>query len=30
MKDIEINELEEDMVFDISLWRRLIHVADPS
>jgi len=28
-KDLEINELEKDMVFDRTLWRRLIHVADP-
>ena len=27
-KDLEINELEKDMVFDRTLWRRLIHVAD--
>lgn len=29
-KDLEINELEKDMVFDRPLWRRLIHVADPT
>jgi len=28
-KDLEINELEKDMVFDRTLWRHLIHVADP-
>ena len=28
-KDLEINELEKDMVFDRTLWRCLIHVADP-
>jgi len=30
MKDLEINVLEKDMVFDRTLWRRLIHVADPT
>jgi len=29
-KDLEINELEKDMVFDRTLWRRLIHVTDPT
>jgi hypothetical protein len=29
-KDLEINELENNMVFDKTLWRRLIHVADPT
>jgi len=28
-KDLEINELEKDMVFDRTLWHRLIHVANP-
>jgi hypothetical protein len=27
-KGLEINELEKDMVFDRTLWHRLIHVAD--
>jgi len=27
-KGLEINELEKDMVFDRTVWRRLIHVAD--
>ena len=30
MKGLEINELEKDMVFDGTLWRPLIHVADPT
>jgi len=29
-KDLVIIELEKDMVFDRILWRRLIHVADPT
>jgi len=29
-KDLEINELEKNMVFDRTLWRCLIHVADPT
>jgi len=29
-KDLEINELEKDMVFDRTPWHRLIHVADPT
>jgi len=29
-KDLEINELEKDMLFDRTLWRCLIHVADPT
>jgi len=29
-KDLEINQLDNDMVFDRILWCRLIHVADPS
>jgi len=28
-KDLKINELEKDMVFDRTLWRRLIHVPTP-
>jgi len=26
--DLEINELEKGMIFDRTLWRRLIHVTD--
>jgi len=29
-KDLEINELEKDMVFDRTLRCRLIHVTDPT
>jgi len=29
-KDLEMNELEKDMVFDRTLQRRLIHVAEPT
>jgi len=29
-KDLEMNELEKDMVFDRRLRRRLIHVAEPT
>jgi hypothetical protein len=29
-KDLHINELDKNMVFDRTLWRRLIHVADPT
>jgi len=29
-KDLEINELEKDMIFVRTLWRRLIHVANPT
>jgi hypothetical protein len=29
-KDIEINELDWNMVYDRILWRNLIHVADPT
>jgi len=28
-KDLEINELDRNMVYDRTLWCRLIHVADP-
>jgi hypothetical protein len=28
MKDLEVNELGPTMVYDITLWRNLIHVAD--
>ena len=30
MKDLEINELDPNMVYDRTLWRNLIHVADPT
>jgi len=29
-KDLEINELDRNMVYDKTLWRNLIHVADPT
>jgi hypothetical protein len=29
-KDLEVNELDSNMVFDRTLWRHLIHVADPT
>jgi len=29
-KDLEINELDPNMVYDRTLWRNLIHVADPT
>jgi hypothetical protein len=29
-KDLEINELDPNMVYDETLWRDLIHVVDPS
>jgi len=29
-KDLEINELDKNMVYDRTLWHRLIHVADPT
>jgi hypothetical protein len=29
-KDLEINELDPNMVYDRILWRNLIHVADPT
>jgi len=28
-KDLEINELDQNMSCDKTLWRYLIHVADP-
>jgi len=28
--DLGINELDRNMVYDRTLWRRLIHVADPT
>ena len=29
-KDLEVNELDPNMVHDRTLWRHLIHVADPT
>jgi hypothetical protein len=29
-KDIEINELDRNMVYDRILWHNLIHVVDPT
>ena len=29
-KDLEVNELDPNMVFDRTLWRHLIHVANPT
>jgi len=29
-KDLAINELDRDIVYVRTLWRRLIHVADPT
>jgi len=29
-KDLEINELDRNMFYDRTLWRNLIHVADPT
>ena len=29
-KDLEINELDLNLVYDRTLWRHLIHVADPT
>jgi hypothetical protein len=29
-KDLEINELDPNMVYDRTLWWNLIHVADPT
>jgi hypothetical protein len=29
-EDLEVNELDPNMVFDRTLWRHLIHVADPT
>jgi len=29
-KDLEVNELDPNKVFDRTLWRHLIHVADPT
>jgi len=29
-KDLEVNELDSNFVYDRTLWRNLIHVADPT
>jgi len=29
-KDSEVNELNSSLVYDITLWRNLIHVANPT
>jgi len=29
-KDLEVNELDWNLVYNITLWRNLIHVADPT
>jgi len=29
-KDLEVNELDPNMVYNRTLWRNLIHVADPT
>jgi len=29
-KDLEVNELDSNLVYDITLWRNLTHVADPT
>jgi len=29
-KDLEINELDQNMVYDRTLWHNLIHVANPT
>jgi hypothetical protein len=29
-KDLEVNELDPNMVYDRTLWHHLIHVADPT
>jgi len=29
-KNLEINELDQNIVYDRTLWRNLIHVADPT
>ena len=28
IKDLEVNELDQNMIYDITLWRNLIYVAD--
>ena len=29
-KDLELNDLDRSMVLDRTLWRKLIHVVDPT
>jgi len=29
-KDLEVNELDPHLVYDRTLWRHLIHIADPT
>lgn len=29
-KDLEVNELDSHMIYDITIWRNLIHIADPT
>jgi len=29
-KDLEVNELDPNLIYDRILWRHLIHVADPT
>jgi hypothetical protein len=29
-KDLKINELDKNMVYDRTLWRNLIHIANPT
>jgi len=29
-KDLEVNELDPNLVYDRTLWRNLIHVGDPT
>jgi len=29
-KDLEVNELDPNMISDRTLWRNLVHVADPT
>jgi len=29
-KDLEVNELDPNLVYDRTLWRNLIHVTDPT
>jgi len=29
-KDLEVNELDPNLIYDKTLWRNLIHVADPT
>ena len=29
-KDLEVNELNPNLIYDTTLWRNLIHIADPT